>query len=428
MTSTGGPAVQATDVTVRFRSVTALSHVSISVQPGEFLALAGPNGSGKTTFVRAALGLVTPSEGSVMLQGVAVGELPLEARARAVAWMPQEESVGDNVPLREYVLYGRYPHARRFAPASGRDKAVADRVLDDLGFQDRKHVGVQELSGGERQRLRLGRVLAQETPILLLDEPTSHLDMGYQLEMLERVRRLAHESGVAVVAALHDLNLAARFADRIVVLHRGHVVAEGPSASVLSPSLLRDVWGVIADLKRDPESGLPYLIPRLPMLEAVASGGVRGLRVHVVGGGGSAAPILRALASEGHRVSLGAVALFDTDSEVAVELGIPTATEIPFVPLGEEVRERNRLLMTEADIVVVAPFHVGPGNLGVLDDLLALPDSKSIFLVGPSAVAPRDFAGGVGTVRLTDLGKRSRRVGDEHELLRAISLPPTAQR
>ncbi|MCI4356742.1 MAG: ABC transporter ATP-binding protein [Thermoplasmata archaeon] len=426
MTGAGGPAVRASDLTVRFRSVTALSRVSISVQPGEFLALAGPNGSGKTTFVRAALGLVVPSEGSVTLHGVPVGEMALDARARTVAWMPQEESVGDNVPLREYVLYGRYPHARRFTPASEQDRLVADRVLDDLGFRDRKDVGVQELSGGERQRLHLGRVLAQQTPILLLDEPTSHLDMGYQLEMLERVRRLAHTSGVAVVAALHDLNLAARYADRIVVLHRGHVVAEGPSSSVLSPALLRDVWGVVADLKRDPQSGLPYLIPRLPTVDPVASEVARGLRIHVVGGGGSAAPILRALAAEGHRVSLGAVALFDTDSEVAVELGIPTATEIPFVPLGEEVRARNRLLMAESEIVVVAPFDVGPGNLGVLDDLLALPETKSVFLVGPSALAPRDFAAGAGTVRLTNLATRSRRVEDDRELLRAIASPPAA--
>ena len=420
------PLLASEGVTVRYRSLPALSRASVAVRRGEFLALAGPNGSGKTTFIRAALGLIRPSEGSISIDGTPVSELSLGARARALGWMPQEEAVGDNVPLRSYVLYGRYPHAARLAPESSNDRAVADRILDELGFSGREHTGVQELSGGERQRLRLGRVLAQETPVLLLDEPTSHLDMGYQLEMLERVRRLAHDRGCAVLAALHDLNLAARFADRIVVLHHGRVVADGPPAAVLSPSLLRDVWGVVADLKRDPQSGLPYLIPRLPSPDPPGAGAGTGTRIHVVGGGGSAAGILRALAAEGFRVTLGAVALFDTDSETASELGIPTATELPFVPLGEEVRARNRQLLEEAEVVVVAPFHVGPGNLGVLDDLLAVRPSMPMFLVG-SGTERRDFAGGAADARLRELGARARMLGDVGELLSALATSRSAR-
>jgi iron complex transport system ATP-binding protein len=425
MTGPGPAALSAVGLTVRFRSVSALSRVSLEARAGEFVALAGPNGSGKTTFVRAALGLVEPVEGTVSVGGAPLSSLSLDARARALAWMPQEEPAGDNVSLREYVTYGRYPHTPRFVTDHATDRLVASRILRDLGFVGRESTGVQELSGGERQRLRLGRVLAQDAPVLLLDEPTAHLDVGYQLELLEKVRSIVRSQGRTVIAALHDLNLAARFSDRIVVLQRGRVVANGPPATVLSPGLLRDVWGIVADLRRDSRSGLPYLIPRLPSVEPSAPDLSRGWRVHVLGGGGSAAPLLRALVGEGYRVSLGAVALFDTDTETAGELGVPTATEMPFVPLGEEVRARNRLLIEESDAVVVAPFPVGPGNVGVLEDLLATPGTKRLFLLDPVGPGTRDYTDGVGAVRLAELAARATRVRDADDLLRALTAGPS---
>jgi iron complex transport system ATP-binding protein len=340
--------------------------------------------------------------------------------------MPQEEPVGDNIPIREYVLYGRYPHSPRFAPVHDQDLAIADRILAELGFSDRAHVGVQELSGGERQRVRLGRVLAQETPLLLLDEPTAHLDMGHQLDILERVRRLAHAEGRAVIAALHDLNLAARYADRVVVLHRGRIVADGLPSSVLSPALLRDVWGVVADLRTDPRTGLPYLIPRLPSADLRPSAAPPFRRVHVVGGGGSASPILRALHAEGHRVTLGVVALFDSDAETAEELGLPVVAEVPFAPIGEEARAKNRDLLEEAEVIVVAPFPIGPGNLPLLEDVLGVAGRVPTYLVESPTITARDFTGGLGASRLASLRPHCRVVASERELLSAlaVSTPP----
>jgi iron complex transport system ATP-binding protein len=413
----------ATGLTVRYRTVTALHGVTFGVRPGEVLALAGPNGSGKSSFVRAVVGLTPVAEGRIEFGGRPLAPFSLEERARTIAWMPQEEPVGDNIPIREYVLYGRYPHSPRFAPVRDQDRAIADRVLSELGLSDRAHVGVQELSGGERQRVRLGRVLAQETPVLLLDEPTAHLDMGHQLDILERVRRLAHAEGRAVVAALHDLNLAARYADRVVVLHHGRIVADGLPATVLSPALLRDVWGVVADLRTDPRTGLPYLIPRLPAADVRPMAAPPFRRVHVVGGGGSASPILRALTAEGHRVTLGAVPLFDTDTQTAEELGIPAATELPFAPLGPEVRERHRQLIGEADAVVVAPFPIGPGNLANLEDIEAARGRVRVFLVDPPSAPSRDFTGGPGARALGALRARAVVVDGVPALLRALATP-----
>jgi len=418
------PALAATDLTVQYRETTALAHVSLEARKGEIVALAGPNGSGKTTFVRAVLGLIPRSSGTVEVGGVRLETLDLVTRARAIAWMPQEEALGDNVPLLEYVQYGRYAHSPRFAPERAADRATARRILSELGFGGRERSGIHELSGGERQRLRLGRVLAQEAPVLLLDEPTSHLDMGYQLELLERVRRLVRSQGTTVVAAIHDLNLAARFADRIVVLHHGRTVAEGAPSAVLAPALLRDVWGVVADLRRDVRTGLPYLIPSLPTMAAPPSPAARGLRVHVVGGGGAAAPILRALVEDGYRVTVGAVPLFDTDSQTAEELGIAAATELPFAPLSPEVRARHRQLIAEADIVVVAPFPVGPGNLANLEDVPS--EHPRMYLVESAGAGTRDFAGGAATRELGRLRAHATALDGVPALLRALSATPRA--
>ncbi len=393
LATTGAP-LSVSSLSVRLGDSRVLREVTLSVAPGEFLAVAGPNGAGKTTLIRALLGLVPRESGEVQLLGASVDSLSISERARRVSWMPQEEPPGDNVSLLDYVMYGRYPHLPPFTGEGAGERRIAKAALDEVGLGDRWHSGAWEISGGERQRLRLARVLAQDTPSLLLDEPTAHLDVAHQLEVLERVRGRCHREGRAAVAALHDLNLAARFADRIAVLQHGRLVAQGPARAVLSPSLLQEVWGVVADLREDPRSGVPYLIPRLPTEVARVQSPAPGLRVHVVAGGGSGTPILRQLWEDGFTVTCGVVALFDSDHTTAEELGIPVATEVPFAPLSPASRAEERRLLDQADRIVVAPFPVGPGNLANLEDLIPYAARVPILLVGEGDWSRRDFTGG----------------------------------
>ncbi|MCI4337754.1 MAG: ABC transporter ATP-binding protein, partial [Thermoplasmata archaeon] len=260
--------VEVEDLSVRFGARSALSRVSWTASAGELVALAGPNGSGKSTLLRACLGLLAPTQGTVRLFGTDCGQLSIRERARRVAWVPQEEAPRDNLRLIEYVLFGRYAHLPPFTGESADDRRTAERALAEAGLADRADSGILELSGGERQRLLLARALAQETPLLLLDEPTAHLDIGHQLDLFERVRRQVRDRGLCAIAAMHDLNLAARFADRILVLSHGRLVSDGPPESVLSVPLLREVWGVETELRRDPHSHRPYLLP----LRAAAEG------------------------------------------------------------------------------------------------------------------------------------------------------------
>jgi len=368
----------------------------MEARPGEVLALAGPNGSGKSTLLRVSLGLELPDEGSIALDGAGLERLSLRERARRVAWMPQEEPPGDNLPVVDYVRYGRFPHAAPFSPPSATDARAVENALRLSGSDDLGDRRVWELSGGERQRVRFARVLAQEAPILLLDEPTTHLDIGHQLDVLERVRSIARERSSVVVLALHDLNLAARFADRIVVLHRGRVAADGAPRAVLSPRLLSDVWGVASELKYDRTSHLPYLIPRTAVVPEVSEPPDASLRarVHVMAGGGSGIELLQRLVDAGYSVSAGALPLFDSDTAVTEELRIPTAVEVPFAPISEETRSEVRAFLSESSAVVVGAFPVGPTNLANLEELLAFsrPD-RLVFLAQPGP-GPWDFTGG----------------------------------
>jgi iron complex transport system ATP-binding protein len=394
--STRPPALRADRVSVRYGIGRGVTDLSLAADAGEFLALAGPNGSGKTTFLRAVLGLVPLVGGHIALFGRNARELTLRERARSLAWLPQDETPQDNVRLIDYVLYGRYAHLPPFGSEGPEDRARARESLTEVDLWEQRHRGVRELSGGERQRVLLARALAQDTPILLLDEPTAHLDIGHQLELLERVRRLCHDRGRLVVAALHDLNLAARFADRVAVLSRGRMVEQGRPAEVLSPSLLREVWDVQAELRWDPRTRQPFLIPVLAPHPppAVPSPSRRPGPIHVVGGGGSATTLLRRLVEERFRVSAGTLHLFDTDAETAQELGVATVLEVPFAPIGEETRLRTRAMLRDARAIVLAPVAVGPGNMANLEDVLAAAESRPVYVWEPPSETLRDFTGG----------------------------------
>jgi iron complex transport system ATP-binding protein len=389
------PLLHLRDLSVRYGERLAVRSVSLEVAPGEVVALAGPNGSGKSTLVRAVATHLGGARGTVLVKGETLDNLRPVERARRVAWMPQEEPPGDNVPLADYVEYGRYAHLDRWAGGSALDRAAVESALAEVDLSTFAQRGILELSGGERQRARLARALAQDAPVLLLDEPTAYLDVGHQLDVLERVRRHAREHGRAVLVALHDLNLAARFTDRVAVLSHGRLRTVGRPREVLSPELLAEVWGIVAEMRSDPTSGLPYLIPRLPApARPPPAGRLAPFRVHVVGGGGSGGALIREAVDRGWEVSAGVLPLFDSDSETARELGVPAAVEVPFAPIGSEALARLDALLELADAVVVAPFPVGPSNLANLEHLAAWVSRRPTVLVDHPAPERWDYAGG----------------------------------
>ena len=238
-----------------------LRGVDLAVARGERLALVGPNGSGKTTLLRACAGIVRSRSGAVLLDGVAISTQHPRERARRIGYVPQTFGTPFAFTAREIVAMGRTPYTRALRGLTAADRGAVDRALADTDCGSVADRPYAELSGGERQRVVLAMALAQEADVLLLDEPTTHLDLAHQLRLLELVAQLAAARGLAVLAALHDLALAAAYFDRLVVLDEGRLVADGPARSVLTPALLREVFDVSARVHW--QDGVPTVVPEL---------------------------------------------------------------------------------------------------------------------------------------------------------------------
>lgn len=223
-------------ISVSYDGLRVLGPLSLTVPQGEWLGVIGPNGAGKSTLLKTALGMA-PHAGSVRVDGRR-GDSGLD-----LAWMPQRPHLPDEMSVASYVLLGRTPHLGYFGSESAHDLRAAESALERLGLADLAGRELVTLSGGEAQRMVLARALAQEAPVLLLDEPTSSLDVGHGLEVLEIVDELRLQDGLTVVSAIHDLNLAARFADRLVLLTDGVVAADGVPDDVLTEELLRQSYG-----------------------------------------------------------------------------------------------------------------------------------------------------------------------------------------
>jgi iron complex transport system ATP-binding protein len=235
-------AVGTTGLGVNIDGRTILSAIDLAVAPGEWLGVIGPNGAGKTTLLRCLSGSQAHS-GDVMVAGRATAGLGQAERARLVAVVPQHPQLPAGMSVAEYVLLGRTPHIALFAFESRRDRSVVADLLDQLGLAEMARRPVTTLSGGERQRAVVARALAQEPALLLLDEPTTALDLGHQHEVLGLVDDLRVDHNLTVISALHDLTLAGQYADRFLLLHEGHQVAVGPAAEVLTPVLLERCYG-----------------------------------------------------------------------------------------------------------------------------------------------------------------------------------------
>ncbi|MFF5103334.1 ABC transporter ATP-binding protein [Streptomyces sp. NPDC000134] len=242
-----------------------LQGVDLTVRPGELTALTGLNGCGKSTLLRLAAGLLRPDRGRVLLGGEDLAGLSRRATARRVALLHQSAPAVPGMTVRHLVRQGRYAARGPLGMLREGDDPVVRRALRDVGVERWADRDVDALSGGERQRVRLAMALAQDTRVLLLDEPTTYLDLHHQLDVLRTVVRLRAERGLTVVMVLHDLGHAARFAERIVALREGRVVADGTPEEVVTPGLLADVLRVAGRVGRDPEGGWPVCYPDHPL-------------------------------------------------------------------------------------------------------------------------------------------------------------------
>lgn len=258
------------DVSVTIDGAPIVRNVSLRAAPGEWVAVVGPNGAGKSTLLRA-IASVVPFTGTITVDGRDLGRLRARDRARLLAMVVQTPLVPIGATVVEYVALGRTPHVPLFGVESETDHHAIAAALHRLDLAPFAHRPIETLSGGERQRVLLARALAQDAPVLLLDEPTTALDLGHQQQVLELVDELRHERDLVVVTSFHDLSLAAQFANRVAVLDRGSIVADGAPVDVLTTELLSQVFGANVRVMHDAH-GLTIAVVRPPRVVTVPGG------------------------------------------------------------------------------------------------------------------------------------------------------------
>jgi len=254
------PLLELREVVVRYGPHTVLDRFSLTLDRGEVLALVGPNGAGKSTALKVAAGLLKPVSGSALFQGRELSHWKRREFARACAVVPQSPTLPPLYTVRAAAALGRTPYLPFLGTESARDRAAVDRSLEIAGISALAERRTAELSGGERQRVALARALAQEPHCLLLDEPTANLDPRYQESTLAVLRQMAARDRVGAMVVLHDLSLAAHFADRVVLMADGRVVASGPPECVLRPELLSETYQTPLQTVRHPETGRPIVV------------------------------------------------------------------------------------------------------------------------------------------------------------------------
>ena len=400
-----------------------LYDVHLQVQAGEMVGLLGPNGSGKTTLLRLLSGVLRPQEGTILLEGRALPQWGRRGAAQRIAVVPQELHMPFAFTAEHMVSLGRTPFVNFFGTQGKHDHTIVQEAMQAAGIAPLAQRIFNQLSGGERQRVMIAMALAQQPKLLLLDEPTSHLDIKYQIETLELVQRLNKERGVTVIAAMHDLNLAARYFPRLMLFQRGIVADAGP-AEVLEPGLLGRVYGV--NVQVGILRGAEHLSVLPPNSLAIGQEQVQLVypSVHVMAGGGSGEVLMRALADAHMPFVAGALNIGDSDHTLALRLASTVITEQPYTPISSTSLEQVRSSLSQVKHLVICPMPIGSGNLALLQEaVIAAQRGLSVLLLTaglPEAqplgdqpqtisaiMASQDYTGGAGSeiVASIDIGR-----------------------
>ncbi|NLN86241.1 MAG: heme ABC transporter ATP-binding protein [Syntrophomonadaceae bacterium] len=407
-------------ITCTYGATPVLQDASLQIHTSDMVGIVGPNGSGKSTLLRAMSRVLQPLHGKVMLEEEDIYKVPATQIAKKMAVVVQEQSLSFPFTVRDLIMMGRIPHMKRFASEGRLDIGIVEQAMDLTDTTRLADRQVNELSGGEKQRVLLARALAQEPKILLLDEPTSYLDLNYQIEIMQLLAKLRRQYGITIIMVLHDLNLASRYCDYLVLIKQGTIHAIGPPQHVITADMIKDVYGCEIKVEQFDLAAPPYILFHNDDHRAVKA--VRPDWVHVVGGGGSGGGLLRSLVKAGWNVSIGVVNVADSDWDEANRLGVSIIEAHPFSGLGMEEARRNRDMMNKADFTILAGAAFGMGNLLNLECVIAEAERGGrVVVIDNPAIITRDYTGGEATrlyKQLLDSG--AHRVNNEWEAVRMI--------
>ncbi|ADL12309.1 heme ABC transporter ATP-binding protein [Acetohalobium arabaticum] len=400
----------------KYGNFEVLKEVSFSVAQGEFIGLIGPNGSGKSTLLKNINSILYPDDGKVYLDNFDLQNLGKKEIAKKLAVVPQNTNVNFDFTVEEIVLMGRAPYIGRFESESDEDYEVVKEAMELTNTLKLAERPISQLSGGERQRVILARSLAQQPEVLLLDEPTSNLDINYQLEIMNLLKKLNRDHNLTVIVVLHDLNLASEYCDKLLLLEDGEIYAHGSPKEIVTAENIEDVYGSKVIIKKHYPSGRPYVtmldnhyIPETQLDH----------QVHIICGGGTGRELIENLVEQGFQVSCGVLNEQDSDWEVAKSCDVEIVAEEPFAPISQESHEANLAAIKEVDTVVLTEIPFGSGNLLNLKAAFwAAEQGKEVIVMDQERLSKRDYTKGEGNnlyKKLLDMGVIV--VGDNYEVL-----------
>lgn len=415
------PIIEALDIKYRYNIDWVLDGLNLKIEQGEIVGIIGPNGSGKTTVLKLLSKVLKPESGNIRLMGRSIASMRQKEIAKIIGVVPQGVSIAFPFTAREVVLMGRSPHLGALQIERQADLKIADNAMaltDTLELADRN---IDELSGGERQRVIIARALAQEPKVMLLDEPTSYLDINHQVEIFDLVKRLNGERELTVVVVSHDLNMAAEYCDRLILLKDGRVYKDGTPRQVITETDIREVYGANVVVLDNAITGAPHIIPVSELMSREYQ--KHDLKVHLICGGGSGAKLMRLLAIEGYQVSVGVLNIGDTDHQLARSLGMEIVEESPFSHISDAAHQRNIEYVKMADVVILSRVPIGIGNLkNLLAAQIALESGTRVIVF--DGFKGMDYTNGKATEIFSKLKSDGATIAkDESEVLNILCQP-----
>lgn len=403
------------NVTIGYNEKDIIKDFSCTVNRGEFVSLIGPNGSGKSTLIHAITGIVGIRKGKIYINGKDNEKLSAKERAQITAVVPQTFQASFAFKAKEIVAMGRHPFLKRMQSETEEDYKLIDQALEQTGTLHLRERKITQLSGGERQRIIISAALAQQPQLLILDEPTNHLDIQYTLEVMQLMQKLNREQGITIFAVLHDINMAARFSDRILVLNEGQKVRDGRVSEVIREEVLKPVYKIDLVVRENPLTGAAEIVPLRSNKSAQRKS--NGKRVHIICGGGSGSYIIEAFHNKGYEVSCGVLNVGDSDYELCRSLGIKTIAEKPYCEISGEAFDENLLAIESADLVVLTDVDIGRSNLKNIESLEHL-SSQNLYIVRENAA---DYTDGIGDKIISALLNERRAISlAKDELLKTL--------
>lgn len=375
-----------------------LNNISFDIGKGSFISILGPNGSGKSTIVNLITGVLEGYKGKIVIDGKDIKNLSSREIAKITAVVPQYTNPGFSFTVEELVMMGRHPYISRFGGERKEDIKIVGEVMKKTKITQFLNRKFDELSGGEKQRVVIAQALAQNSPVLILDEPTSHLDMSFQIELMELFLMLNKEENKTIIGIFHDINLAIQYSNKIMFLKEGEIFSFGDISSTITRDNIKNVFSSDVFVGRNPFTGKLYISPAFSTYYGKSSSENKknkNIRIHVIGGGGAASPVLNMLYGIGYSVSCGVINSLDTDLETSEMLGISYVLEAPFSPISLDSQHKNLKFIKSSNIVILADIEFGHGNFSNLVAVKeAIDIGKKVIVINRRNIEKRDHTEG----------------------------------